>query len=85
MHGRASIASLSVMWALAQSCSLDPDYEAEQTDVLILGVGIAGIAAARTLEVNGIDNFLVIEATDRIGVLVTNLPFSSSMSILIPV
>ena len=36
-------------------------------DVLVLGAGITGIAAARTLEVNGITNFLVLEATDRIG------------------
>ena len=36
-------------------------------DVLILGAGITGITAARTLEVNGITNFLVLEATDRIG------------------
>ena len=61
------IGSLVVTCALALSCSLDPDNEAEHTDVLILGAGIAGIAAARTLEVNGINNFLVIEATDRIG------------------
>ena len=36
-------------------------------DVLVLGAGITGIAAARTLEVGGITNFLVLEATDRIG------------------
>ena len=51
----------------ARSCSLDPDDRATHVDVIILGAGIAGIAAARTLEVNGINNFLVIEATDRIG------------------
>ena len=50
-----------------KSCSLDPKGEATKVDVLVLGAGIAGIAAARTLEVNGIDDFMVLEATDRIG------------------
>ena len=53
--------------ASAQTCSLDPDGNAEKVDVLILGAGIAGISAARTLEVNGVTNFLVLEATDRVG------------------
>ena len=55
-----------VRHAVSQSCSLDTDGDAVNTEVLILGAGISGIAAARTLEVNGVD-FLVIEATDRIG------------------
>jgi polyamine oxidase len=53
--------------AVSNLCSLDPNGEATKVDVLILGGGIAGIAAARTLEVNGIDDFLVLEANDRIG------------------
>ena len=60
-------ASLLVRCVLAQSCSLDPKGEATKVDVLILGAGMAGIAAARTLEVNEIDDFVVLEATDRIG------------------
>ena len=60
------IVALVVRHAVSQSCSLDPDGNAVNTEVLILGAGISGIAAARTLEVNGVD-FLVIEATDRIG------------------
>ena len=60
-------ASLAVSCAIAQSCSLDPDGNAEHVDVLVLGGGIAGIAAARTLEVNGVSDFLVLEAFDRIG------------------
>ena len=35
--------------------------------MLILGAGITGITAARTLEVNGITNFIVLEGSDRIG------------------
>ena len=51
----------------AHTCSLDADGSAEKVDVLILGAGIAGISAARTLEVNGVTDFLVLEATDRVG------------------
>ena len=62
------IVALVVRCAVSQSCSLDRDGNAvEMVDVLILGAGISGIAAARTLEVDGTKTFLVIEANDRIG------------------
>ncbi|KAK0200983.1 hypothetical protein DFS33DRAFT_1277312 [Desarmillaria ectypa] len=35
--------------------------------VLILGGGVAGVIAARTLHEEGIDNFLIIEARDELG------------------
>ena len=35
--------------------------------VLILGGGVAGIIAARTLYENGIDDFVIIEARDELG------------------
>ena len=62
-----AIATSCLACVSAQTCSLDPDGNAEKVDVLILGAGIAGISAARTLEVNGITDFLVLEATDRVG------------------
>ncbi|KAJ6576638.1 amine oxidase [Mycena vulgaris] len=37
------------------------------TTVLILGGGVAGIIAARTLHEKGIDNFLIVEARDELG------------------
>ena len=62
------IVALVVKCSVSQSCSLDTNGTAVKTvDFLILGAGISGIAAARTLEVNGMTDFLVIEATDRIG------------------
>ena len=61
------IFAASLACAFAQTCSLDPDGNAEKVDVLILGAGMAGISAARTLEVNGVTDFLVLEATDRVG------------------
>lgn len=47
--------------ATPQSCA-DPD-----ADVLILGAGIAGIAAAKRLQEDGITDFIILEALDRVG------------------
>ena len=38
-----------------------------RTKVLILGAGIEGIVAAKTLQVNGINDFLILKAQDYIG------------------
>lgn len=35
--------------------------------VLILGGGVAGIIAARTLREHGVDNFVIIEAREELG------------------
>jgi len=41
--------------------------QAPDTQVLILGGGVAGIIAARTLAAQGITNFLIVEARDELG------------------
>lgn len=38
-----------------------------RTKVLILGAGVAGLVAAKTLQENGISDFLILEAQDYIG------------------
>ena len=38
-----------------------------RTKVLILGAGVAGIVAAKTLEESGVKDFLILEAQDYIG------------------
>ena len=58
---------LGLAFSAPHTCNLDEDGRAEKSDVLILGAGMAGIAAARTLEVNGVTDFLVLEASDRVG------------------
>jgi polyamine oxidase len=39
----------------------------QRTKVLILGSGVAGITAAKTLTENGIHDFLILEAQSHIG------------------
>lgn len=36
-------------------------------EIIIIGAGISGISAADTLIKNGVTNFKVLEATDKIG------------------
>ena len=46
----------------------DEDIDKElHTNVLIIGAGIAGIAAAEYLTRNGFTDFKILEATDRVG------------------
>ena len=45
------------------------------TDVLILGAGMAGISAGKVLSDNGIDNFLILEGGDDIGGRVKSTEF----------
>ena len=41
--------------------------ESKHYKVLILGGGVAGVIAARTLHQNGIDDFLIVDALDQLG------------------
>ncbi|KAK3094799.1 hypothetical protein FSP39_006369 [Pinctada imbricata] len=50
--------------------------------VVIIGAGVAGLSAARTLMDNGIDDFLIVEAQDRIGGRVHTLYSENSTKIL---
>lgn len=47
---------------------LQPDIEVTQkVKVLILGGGVSGVLAARTLHDHGIEDFKIIEARDELG------------------
>lgn len=49
-----------------------------QPRVLILGGGVTGIIAARTLHERGIDNFIIIEARDELGGRMRSHSFGNS-------
>jgi polyamine oxidase len=50
--------------------------ESQHRKVLILGGGVAGIIAARTLHQNGIDDFLIVDALDQLGGRMMNHTFA---------
>ena len=50
--------------------------ESPDADVLIMGAGMAGISAAKTLYDNGVRNFLILEGTNRIGGRIREEQFS---------
>ena len=47
--------------------SVAPVSEPKHHKVLILGGGVAGVIAARTLHRNGIDDFVIVEARHELG------------------
>lgn len=47
------------------------------TTVLILGGGVAGIIAARTLHEKGVDNFLIVEARGELGGRMRSMEFGA--------
>ena len=44
-------------------------------DILVLGAGMAGVSAARRLRERGVEDIMVVEATDRIGGRVKEVQF----------
>lgn len=58
----------------SQSC------ENADAEVLILGAGISGITAAKTLHDNGITNFTILEQRDRIGGRINSSRFAGAWS-----
>ena len=52
---------------LVVACRGEGACESPDADVLILGAGMSGIAAAKTLFDNGVTNFIILEARDEIG------------------
>ena len=60
VHGAVTATTSSAPPATSTSAS-------QHYKVLILGGGVAGVIAARTLHQNGIDDFLLVDALDELG------------------
>ena len=54
-------------YAVTSTGSGSSVFESKHHKVLILGGGVTGVIAARTLHQNGIDDFLIVDALDELG------------------
>ena len=72
-------AALQQTWGLRNrrgGPSVDaPDCSSLDADVLILGAGVTGIVAGKTLSENNITNFIILEGMPDIGGRVRSVPF----------
>ncbi|TFL00924.1 putative flavin-containing polyamine oxidase [Pterulicium gracile] len=59
-----AVVGMCVCSAVALSVS---QSKCRKTKVLVLGAGITGITAAKTLTENGLDDFIILEYQDRVG------------------
>ena len=68
-ENKMAIKNFFYLAAFLTCCAIITKVAAKQknTKVLILGGGISGIAAAKTLSDHGIKDFIILEGTDRIG------------------
>ena len=56
----------------------DLDVKEKHAQVLILGAGISGIAAAKTLHEIGVHDFIILEGTDRIGGRISDIKWQNA-------
>ncbi|KAH9921830.1 amine oxidase [Amylocystis lapponica] len=70
--------SLALPVILSNQTPLSVSSKFSNTKVLILGGGVAGVAAARTLHDEGISNFVIVEARDELGGRMASRPFGAS-------
>ena len=51
-----------------------PRQRQQQPKILIIGAGIAGLAAGKYLQLEGFNDFTILEASDRIGGRIWSVP-----------
>jgi len=61
------VVTLAVTLPLARDDTLSKGKDPKDATVLILGGGVSGVIAAKTLTEKGITDFKIIEARDEIG------------------
>lgn len=60
--------------------SVKKDAEKKKFRVIIIGAGAAGLSAANSLAKNGVSDFVILEARNRIGGRILSMDMSSSSS-----
>ena len=84
-----SVLSPLLLWLVVSAFGLPVDIPTEQVaftttkthkdaTVLILGGGVAGVVAARTLHERGIDDFIIVEAREELGGRLMSHSFGAS-------
>lgn len=71
--GAAAAASLGTP-GLVRAAVDDTRPPARHASVIIIGAGLSGLMAGRELARRGVDSFLVLEASDRVGGRTLNMP-----------
>ena len=71
--GAAAAASLGTP-GLVRAAVDDARPPARHANVIIIGAGLSGLMAGRELARRGVDSFLVLEASDRVGGRTLNMP-----------
>lgn len=67
LHGLALLGLLSPLSGVFAENATTPSTASLNTTVLILGAGMTGIIAARTLHEQGIDDFILLDAKTDLG------------------
>lgn len=74
--GAAAAASLGTP-GLVRAAGDEARPAARHVSVVIVGAGLSGLMAGRELERRGVDSFLVLEASDRVGGRTLNMPIGN--------
>ena len=66
-HTRRQFVTSGLVPTLAGAAPALTATTRQQHDVIVIGAGISGLVAARTLNASGVEDVLVLEARDRVG------------------
>jgi monoamine oxidase len=72
--GAAAAASLGAPGLVRAATDGDARPAARHVNVIVIGAGLSGLMAGRELQRRGVDSFLVLEASDRVGGRTLNMP-----------
>ncbi|XP_071117949.1 uncharacterized protein [Haliotis cracherodii] len=75
---KVSLAVMVLLLYTVEGLQAQPESNIKHSKVLILGAGASGLAAAKTLSENNINDFILLEGSDRIGGRVMSIKFGGT-------